>query len=159
MKCKGTGTLVAWAKAMGHQEAAGLLEEILEEEKAADEKLDANRGSRDQSGSRAGGTGGDEEEGMELAMAGPRSASSGRTASTGRNGSTRSSSGSSRGSSSRRLPAAGPAARKSANDVREPATGSDFPVQAPTTAPYPHPENDHEVHADDARAAGTGSTR
>ena len=33
------GTLVAWAKAMGHDEAAGLLEEILEEEKAADEKL------------------------------------------------------------------------------------------------------------------------
>ena len=33
------GTLVAWAKAMGHNEAAGLLEEILEEEKATDEKL------------------------------------------------------------------------------------------------------------------------
>jgi ferritin-like metal-binding protein YciE len=33
------GTMVAWAKAMGHDEAAGLLEEILEEEKAADEKL------------------------------------------------------------------------------------------------------------------------
>jgi ferritin-like metal-binding protein YciE len=33
------GTLVAWAKAMGHSEAADLLEEILEEEKAADEKL------------------------------------------------------------------------------------------------------------------------
>ena len=33
------GTLVAWAKAMGHTEAAELLEEILEEEKAADKKL------------------------------------------------------------------------------------------------------------------------
>jgi ferritin-like metal-binding protein YciE len=33
------GTLVAWAKAMGHTEAVGLLEEILEEEKATDEKL------------------------------------------------------------------------------------------------------------------------
>jgi ferritin-like metal-binding protein YciE len=33
------GTLVAWAKAMGHDEAAGLLDEILEEEKAADQKL------------------------------------------------------------------------------------------------------------------------
>jgi ferritin-like metal-binding protein YciE len=33
------GTLVAWARAMGHDEAAGLLDEILEEEKAADEKL------------------------------------------------------------------------------------------------------------------------
>src|SRR4051812_28523734 len=28
------GTLVAWAKAMGHDEAAGLLEEILDDEKA-----------------------------------------------------------------------------------------------------------------------------
>jgi ferritin-like metal-binding protein YciE len=35
------GTLVAWAKVMGHTEAADLLEEILEEEKAADEKLTA----------------------------------------------------------------------------------------------------------------------
>src|SRR3954462_4588155 len=33
------GTLVAWAKAMGHEQAVGLLEEILEEEKATDEKL------------------------------------------------------------------------------------------------------------------------
>jgi ferritin-like metal-binding protein YciE len=35
------GTLVAWAKGMGHSEAAELLEENLEEEKAADEKLTA----------------------------------------------------------------------------------------------------------------------
>jgi ferritin-like metal-binding protein YciE len=33
------GSLISWAKAMGHDEAAGLLEETLEEEKAADEKL------------------------------------------------------------------------------------------------------------------------
>jgi ferritin-like metal-binding protein YciE len=33
------GTLVAWARVMGHEEAAVLLEEILEEEKATDEKL------------------------------------------------------------------------------------------------------------------------
>src|SRR5204863_2145122 len=33
------GTLIAWAKAMGHDEVVGLLEETLEEEKAADEKL------------------------------------------------------------------------------------------------------------------------
>ncbi|HEY1679354.1 MAG TPA: ferritin-like domain-containing protein [Candidatus Sulfotelmatobacter sp.] len=33
------GTLIAWAKAMGHDEAVSLLEETLEEEKAADEKL------------------------------------------------------------------------------------------------------------------------
>ena len=33
------GTLVAWARGMGHEEAANLLQEILDEEKAADEKL------------------------------------------------------------------------------------------------------------------------
>ena len=33
------GTLVAWARAMGHEEAATLLEAILDEEKSADEKL------------------------------------------------------------------------------------------------------------------------
>ena len=33
------GTLVAWAKAMGHTDAADLLQQILDEEKAADEKL------------------------------------------------------------------------------------------------------------------------
>jgi ferritin-like metal-binding protein YciE len=35
------GTLVAWAKAMGHEEAAILLQQTLDEEKAADEKLSA----------------------------------------------------------------------------------------------------------------------
>jgi ferritin-like metal-binding protein YciE len=33
------GTLVAWARAMGHEEAANLLQETLDEEKATDEKL------------------------------------------------------------------------------------------------------------------------
>lgn len=33
------GTLVAWAQAMGHTEAAELLQETLDEEKATDEKL------------------------------------------------------------------------------------------------------------------------
>jgi ferritin-like metal-binding protein YciE len=33
------GTLVAWAQGMGHNEAAMLLQETLDEEKAADEKL------------------------------------------------------------------------------------------------------------------------
>jgi ferritin-like metal-binding protein YciE len=33
------GTLVAWAKGMGHDDAEGLLQKILNEEKAADEKL------------------------------------------------------------------------------------------------------------------------
>jgi ferritin-like metal-binding protein YciE len=35
------GTLVAWARAMGHDEAADLLQQNLDEEKAADEKLTA----------------------------------------------------------------------------------------------------------------------
>jgi ferritin-like metal-binding protein YciE len=35
------GTLVAWARAMGHDDAADLLQETLEEETAADEKLNA----------------------------------------------------------------------------------------------------------------------
>ena len=35
------GTLVAWAEAMGHTEAAELLRETLDEEKAADQKLSA----------------------------------------------------------------------------------------------------------------------
>lgn len=35
------GTLIAWAKAMGHAEVADLLQQTLDEEKAADEKLSA----------------------------------------------------------------------------------------------------------------------
>jgi len=35
------GTLVAWARAMGHVDAADLLQETLDEEKAADEKLNS----------------------------------------------------------------------------------------------------------------------
>jgi ferritin-like metal-binding protein YciE len=35
------GTLIAWARAMGHAEAADLLQQTLDEEKAADEKLSA----------------------------------------------------------------------------------------------------------------------
>ena len=49
------GTLVAWAQAMGHTEAAKLLQQTLEEEKAADKKLSGlaeggiNRGAADAS--------------------------------------------------------------------------------------------------------------
>ena len=35
------GTLVAWARVMGHDDAADLLQQTLDEEKAADEKLSA----------------------------------------------------------------------------------------------------------------------
>jgi len=58
------GTLVAWAKAMGHEEAVGLLEEILEEEKATDEKLTtiAEGGINAEAAEQAHGGEGDEEE-------------------------------------------------------------------------------------------------
>jgi ferritin-like metal-binding protein YciE len=35
------GTLIAWAEVMGHTEAVDLLQQTLDEEKAADEKLSA----------------------------------------------------------------------------------------------------------------------
>jgi ferritin-like metal-binding protein YciE len=47
------GTLVAWAQAMGHTDAAQLLKQTLDEEKAADKKLSGlaeggiNRGAAD----------------------------------------------------------------------------------------------------------------
>jgi ferritin-like metal-binding protein YciE len=99
------GTLVSWAKAMGHQEAAGLLEEILEEEKATDEKLTqiAESGINQEAAQAAHG--GDDEEGAEMAMAGAgmsRSSSSGQSSgrsTSGRNGASRGNSG--RGSSSK----------------------------------------------------------
>ena len=93
------GTLVSWAKAMGHQEAAGLLEEILDEEKATDEKLTqiAESGINQEAAQAAHP---DEEGGMELAMAGASvSRSSGSGRSSGRSASSRN--GSSRGNSGR----------------------------------------------------------
>ncbi len=49
------GTLIAWAKAMGHNEAAELLQETLDEEEAADEKLSsiAEGGVNDEAAQRA----------------------------------------------------------------------------------------------------------
>ena len=43
------GTLVAWAQAMGHTEAARLLQQTLDEEKAADKKLSGSGRGRHQS--------------------------------------------------------------------------------------------------------------
>jgi ferritin-like metal-binding protein YciE len=57
------GTLVAWARAMGHTAAADLLKETLDEEKAADEKLSAlAEGGINQSAANVGSSE-DEEEG------------------------------------------------------------------------------------------------
>ncbi len=56
------GTLVAWAQSMGHTEAASLLQQILDEEKAADKKLStlAESGINQDAAYRAHG--GDEED-------------------------------------------------------------------------------------------------
>ena len=57
------GTLVAWARAMGHTAAADLLQETLDEEKAADEKLSAlAEGGINQGAANAGSSEDDEEE-------------------------------------------------------------------------------------------------
>jgi len=71
------GTLVAWATAMGHDEASALLEEILEEEKAADQKLSglAEGGINAQAAEGAMGEEDDEEEeDMAVPAAGARRA-------------------------------------------------------------------------------------
>lgn len=58
------GTLAAWARAMGHTEAADLLQQTLDEEKAADEKLSAlaEGGINQEAASAAHPEGSDEEE-------------------------------------------------------------------------------------------------
>ena len=67
------GTLVAWAKAMGHTEAADLLQETLDEEKAADEKLSslAEGGINQEAAETAHAGSEDEEEEPEVVGAGP----------------------------------------------------------------------------------------
>ena len=66
------GTLVAWARAMGHNEVAELLEQTLDEEKAADEKLTAlaesgiNQGAADKAHPDEG-----DEDDEEMAVAAP----------------------------------------------------------------------------------------
>ena len=64
------GTLIAWAQAMGHGEAAELLQQTLDEEKAADEKLSslAEGGINDSAAEGAHTDEGDEEP---IAAAGP----------------------------------------------------------------------------------------
>jgi ferritin-like metal-binding protein YciE len=93
------GTLVAWARAMGHSDGAELLEEILEEEKAADEKLTGlAEGGINQEAADAGNEQDqetEEEDENELVGAGARRAVGG-----GSGGSTKRTSASSSGSSS-----------------------------------------------------------
>jgi ferritin-like metal-binding protein YciE len=79
------GTLAAWAKAMGHTEAAELLNATLEEEKATDEKLNelAEGGINQQAASAAQGDEDEDEDEGELVGAGAR-ARSGASKSTSR---------------------------------------------------------------------------
>jgi hypothetical protein len=73
------GTLIAWADAMGHTEAANLLQQTLDEEKAADKKLSAlAEGGLNQEAASAAHTG-DEEDDAELVGAGKRTNKSNRT--------------------------------------------------------------------------------
>jgi ferritin-like metal-binding protein YciE len=65
------GTLVAWAEAMGHTEAASLLQETLDEEKAADEKLSSLAEGGINETAADGAHGEDEEEDLIAAGAGP----------------------------------------------------------------------------------------
>jgi ferritin-like metal-binding protein YciE len=67
------GTLVAWARAMGHTEAADLLQQTLDEEKATDEKLSsiAEGGINQQAASAAHPEEGDEEDAEEEEAAPP----------------------------------------------------------------------------------------
>jgi len=70
------GTLVAWARAMGHTEAAGLLQETLDEEKAADEKLTTlAEGGINQEAAEQAHPSGDEEEEEERPARGGRGGS------------------------------------------------------------------------------------
>jgi ferritin-like metal-binding protein YciE len=67
------GTLVAWARAMGHTDAADLLQQNLDEEKAADEKLSAlaEGGINQEAASAAHPEGEEEEEEAEPARRAP----------------------------------------------------------------------------------------
>jgi ferritin-like metal-binding protein YciE len=68
------GTLVAWARAMGHDEAADLLQETLDEEKAADDKLSeiAEGGINQEAADAAHPEEEEDEEEMATVSAGPK---------------------------------------------------------------------------------------
>ena len=71
------GTLAAWARAMGHTDAADLLEQTLEEEKAADQKLNqiAEGGINEEAAAEAHGQNGGSEEGRARSGTSQRSSS------------------------------------------------------------------------------------
>ena len=85
------GTLVAWARAMGHTEAADLLQQTLDEEKAADEKLTAlaESASTRRPRTTAHPDEEDEDDEEEMAMAAPSSKKSAPAAAAKRKGARR----------------------------------------------------------------------
>lgn len=78
------GTCVAWARLLGHDEAASLLEQTLDEEKAADEKLSALAESEINESAVAEGRGEGEEEEEDEEERGGRPATRRQMAGTGR---------------------------------------------------------------------------
>ena len=86
------GTLVAWARAMGHDEAADTLQETLEEEKAADEKLSslAESGINQEAAEAAHPDGEEEEEEQEEQPARTGGRGAARGSAGAKNGSSRS---------------------------------------------------------------------
>jgi ferritin-like metal-binding protein YciE len=111
------GTLVAWARAMGHEDAAGLLQQILDEEKATDEKLTqiAESGINSEAARAAHGEDEDEAEGASglrgvASMAGRSGGvriAAATSGTSGRGGATSSTSRSSRSSSGSRSKSSG----------------------------------------------------
>jgi ferritin-like metal-binding protein YciE len=73
------GTLIAWAKAMGHKQAQSLLQETLAEEKAADEKLSRLAEGGINQGAAEVAHPNEEREGPAVVGAGSRAASQTRT--------------------------------------------------------------------------------
>jgi ferritin-like metal-binding protein YciE len=78
------GTLVAWARAMGHTDAADLLQETLDEEKAADEKLSALAEGGINQGAVNTGSSEDDEEKPAAVGAGARNAAASKAKSVSR---------------------------------------------------------------------------
>jgi ferritin-like metal-binding protein YciE len=69
------GTLVAWAKTMGHTEVADLLQATLDEEKAADEKLSGLAEGGINQGAAGAAHAGDDEEPVGVAVSSARKSS------------------------------------------------------------------------------------
>jgi ferritin-like metal-binding protein YciE len=85
------GTLVAWAQTMRHTEAAALLQQTLDEEKAADEKLTAlaESGINQEAADKAHPDEENEDDEEEMAMAAPSSKKSAPAAAAKRKGARR----------------------------------------------------------------------